>query len=161
MRWILWMLVLTVLLAGGSAQAQMRRGRGPAPDVLERLERMSPDERQRFLDRLPPGRRAHIEERLRWYETLSPEERRRLRQGFRRFRQMPPERQEEARTLFRRFQTFPEPRRRMMRMEVFRLRQMEGERRDRRMNSPEFRERFFPREREMIRDLLELVVPTL
>ena len=75
------MALASVLLA---AQPPPRRPLWPPHDLtmLDRLERMSPEERQRALEKLPPERRQRIEERLRRYESLTPEERERIRRQF-------------------------------------------------------------------------------
>jgi len=63
------------------------------PTVLDRLEQMSPAERQRVLDRLPPERRSRLEERLAAYDRLPPDERERLRRQYERFNSLSPEQQ--------------------------------------------------------------------
>src|SRR5215467_11793844 len=82
----------------------------PGPNkqaALERFSRMTPDERQRALDRLPPERREKIEQQLRQYNSMSPVERRQLEA----FRDLPPERQETVRRIYRRMNNLPEDRR--------------------------------------------------
>lgn len=146
-----------VLLAGGIwAQAPHGRQRGPNPDILQRLERMSPEERRRVLDRLPPGRRARIEQRLRDYEKLSPQERRRLRRQYGRFREMRPEEQDRARKLFRMFQQLRQDRRHAVRQEYMRLSRMNDEDRLARISTPEYRAGFTDDERRMIDEMLAL-----
>jgi len=127
-----------------------------AINMLERLERLSPEERRQLLDRLPPARRANIEARLRRYEALPPEEKDRLRRQYQRFRQLPPERQEAVRQLFRRLNELPAERRRALRNGVWQLQRLDETIRTRRMNSPAFRARYTPDEQQMIRDILEL-----
>ncbi len=151
--------ILALGLAGAPAVGQ---NRGPAlpprppNNVLERLERMSPEQREKVLSRLPPERRRRIEERLRWYDSLPPEERERLAWRYERFRQLPPERQQEVRQFFRRFGTLPPERRLALRQEARRLRFLPGPARQARINSPAFQNRYSPEERDMLRTILEL-----
>lgn len=123
------------------------------PTILDRLERMTPDERQRILDRLPPERRARVEARLRAYEGLSQADRDRLRRQYDTFRALPPEQKANARRLFWQFLELPPGRRMVLRQEADRLSRMPWPRRQARMSSPEFARRYTPEEREILRVL--------
>jgi Protein of unknown function (DUF3106) len=123
------------------------------PNVLDRLEQMSPQERQRVLDRLPPERRRRLEERLEAYDRLPPEERERLRRQYERFNSLTPEQQRAARFLFRRFAALPPERKQVLRQEAHRLSQMTFAQRQRRMASPEFQDRYPVEERQILRAL--------
>jgi hypothetical protein len=141
-----------------AAQPAQRLPLRPPRDltILDRLERMSPEERRRALEKLPPERRQRIEERLRQYESLTPEERERLRRQFERFRQMPPERQQALRELYQRFRELPVERRRAVRRGVWELQRLGEARRQVRLSRPWFRNRYRPEELEMVRELLEM-----
>jgi hypothetical protein len=151
---------VVMALASGllAAQPPQRRPLWPPPNptVLDRLERMSPEERRRALEKLPPERRQRIEERLRQYESLTPEERERLRRQFEQFRQMPPERQQALRELYQRFRELPEDRRRAVRRGVWELQRLGEARRQFRLSRPWFQNRYSPEELEMVRELLEV-----
>lgn len=136
-------------------------GLHPPPNIamLDRLERMSPEQRQRFLDRLAPERRQRLQSLLRRYESMTPEERDRVRHQYGWFHQLPPERQEAARQLFRRFNELPEDRRRAVRHGVWELRRLDDSIRQRRLNSAAFRTRYSPDEQQMVRDFLEVMPP--
>jgi hypothetical protein len=153
-------IVVAMALASGLLVAQPPRRAPLFPpqdlNALDRLERMSPDQRQRVLEKLPPERRQRIEARLRQYESLTPEERERLRRQFERFRQMPPERQQALRELFRRFRELPEDRRRAVRRGVWELQRLGEARRELRLSRPWFRNRYSPEELQMVRELLEM-----
>ena len=139
-------------------------GKGPgskawkAPPVqgqflLERLNRMTPEQRQRLLSRLPPERRRIVEERLERYNSLPAEQRLRLRNRYETFRHMPAEKQDETRRLFREFRELPQDRRLALRREIGRLRLMgEAERRDR-IESEPFKNRYSAAEQRIIREL--------
>lgn len=113
-------LALLILAFGAllpaAAQVRPRRAaQGPPPHVIrevERLQRMSPEERRRELDRLPPARRRQIEERLGRLNTLSPDQREQLRDRFQRFQRLTPERQAAVRDEIRRLRGLPPAERR-------------------------------------------------
>lgn len=159
-------LALAVLLGSG-AFAQQPPGPRPRPGppiwpapavrLLDRLSRMTPEERDRFLENLPPERRRRIERRLELYNRLSPEERRRLRERYQRFSELPPERQDAVRELFRRFSSLPPERRPLVRREFLRLRRMSEPERRARLNSPALREFFSPAERELLADMTSVL----
>ncbi len=144
---------------GAEREPGMPRPPGPGGEMLDRLGKMSPDERRRALENLPPERRQRIEERLERFESLPPEQRERLRRQYQRFRQLPPERQEAARRLFRDFTGLPEDRRRALRQEARRLERLDEPARRARMSSEEFQSRYNPHEQEMLRDLVDLTAP--
>jgi hypothetical protein len=154
---------IVMLLGAGLALAQPARSPAIAPPpnlaLLDRLERMSPEQRQRALDRLPPLRRERIEARLRWYRNLTPEERNRVRRQFEWFRQLPPEKQDAVRQLSRRLNQLPENRRRAVRRGVRELQMLEEPRRQFRLSRPWFRNRYSPEELEMVQELLEVLPP--
>ena len=81
--------VLTVILTAGLAaqpagRVAPRKG-GPLPlprpgaAVIERWTNMTPEQRSKALDKLPPQRRQKIEQQLERYQNMSPEEREQLR----------------------------------------------------------------------------------
>ncbi|MDX2151068.1 MAG: DUF3106 domain-containing protein [Bryobacteraceae bacterium] len=151
--------LILVVLAGVlaiplSAQPRRARLRQPiSPQAIERWQRLTPEERQRALDRLPPERRRMIEERLREYNSLSDEERERLADRYEEFRKLPPREQREMRRLFQTFRDLPPARRRVVRMEVEFLRGMAPEQRRARLAGDSFRERFSADEQKLITGL--------
>jgi len=161
-----WLLVATLAI-GAAASAQPRKpgprhhGKGPPPNfsALDRLNRMPPRQRERMLDRLPPERRHEVERRLREFNDLPPGEREALRQRFESFQRLPPERQDEARRVFRRFSELPEDRRRAIQDEIDSINRMTPEERSKRAGSAEFREKFSPQERRLMREMWETFRP--
>ncbi|SRR5579884_2363494 len=126
---------------------------GPRAQMLERLDRMTPEQRERVLERLPPERRQRVEQQLEQYHNMTPEQRERLQQRYQWFSQLPPERQEAIRKGFQRFQKLPAERQGAVREEVQRLNALPEAEREERMNSDEFRSRFNKREQQIIRDV--------
>jgi len=176
MRWIVTPVLAAALGAGflvSPAQAQFRpKGglvfprKGPAgreatqfQKQLEKFQRMTPQQRRRALDSLPPERRELFERRLEEYRSLEPTERQRLARQLDNFRQLPPERQKAIRQMRRKLADMPAARRRLMAGEIQELRGLGEEARRERLNSPEVKERFSEEEREMLQDLSSVLEP--
>jgi len=126
---------------------------------IDRWNRMSPEERERQLAKLPPERARLIRERLRQYNQLPPEEKEALRENYERFSQLPPEKQEVVRRRMREFRELPQARRLAIRHEIEALRALPESERRARMNSEAFRTQFSPPEQQIIRDVTENVAP--
>lgn len=125
----------------------------PGPAAIERFNNLPPGQRERLLERLPPDRRRAFEDRVERYNRLSPEEKERLQDRYDRFRQLPPDRRDEARRVFSRFRQLPEERQALIQTEIQALGKMAPEARQDHTDSAEFREKFSPEERRIIRDL--------
>src|SRR5579884_1737175 len=137
-------LALSVCAPAASAQddasgREMRRAQRSPIDQLDRLMRMSPEDREKLLSTLPPMRRRNIERRLERYSRLSPEQRELLRSEYRWFHDLPPDKQIQLRRAFARFALQPPDRQDAMRAELEQLRSMPPAQRWERMGSPEFR----------------------
>lgn len=122
---------------------------------FDRLDRMSDDDRQRALERLPPARRQRIEDGLARYRSMDPESRERLR----RFEGLAPEQKDSIRQNFRRMQELPQDRRVMVRRELQRLRAMEPAAREGAMQTDAFRRRFDENEQALIRETIANLPP--
>src|SRR5690349_15193242 len=101
MRRVIITAVAASLIAGvGAAQSRPARGEargrlGPPPGAaIERLNGMTPQQRQRALDRLPPDRRAQVEKRLERYNALPADVKERLREQYTEFQKLPSEKQQ-------------------------------------------------------------------
>ena len=137
-------------------EAQRGRPRSPM-DQLDRLMRMSPEQREQLLSRLPPQRRQNIERRLERYSRLSPDQRELLRAQYNWFHNLPPEKQFDLRKAFARFANQPPERQDVMRAELEQLRVMRPPQRWEAMGSPDFRDRFNPNERDIIGRIVDLM----
>src|SRR5215472_13386881 len=69
--------------AGAPAAGKNRR------TILDRWNRMSPEEQQKALAKLPPDRRKKFQEQLDQYKSLTPEQRRDMRARLQMFNQLP------------------------------------------------------------------------
>jgi hypothetical protein len=147
--------------AAPAASAQSRRPpkglQPPGHLVTERLSRMTPEERERTLSKLPPERRQAVEQRLEKYNSLPEPAKQRLREEYNVFQQLPPEKQDQMRALFKEFNGLAEQRRKSVRRELLRLRNMPPDRRMRRMGSEKFKAGYSDSERLLMGNLLTLL----
>jgi len=142
--------------------AQIRRpglnksGTRKGKAALERLHNMSPAERRRALEKLPPDRKRTVQQRLDEYDRLSEADRAKLAERFENFSELSPEKQESVRKMFRRMVTLPPERRQVLRRELNQLHRLPEDERRARIASQEFRESFNPSEREILEELSAL-----
>ncbi len=145
----------------GGARMRARKGfgakKGPGNfrNRLEALERMTPDEQERFLNSLPAQRRAEAQRILAKWREMSPQERARARQTLGAFQQLAPERQRRIRALYLQFNALPAERQPMLRAELRRLRLMDRTNSQIRLHSKAFRDRYTPAEQQLLADLSE------
>jgi hypothetical protein len=126
------------------------------PHPIEKLRQMSPEEREKALENMPPARRQMMEDRLERWERMPPRRKKRLEGSLTNFQQMKPEQQQTLRQLAKRFQqTMPEEKRVEGRRTLAMLRRLDPERRKRVLHSPRMRERFTEAERELLREMAE------
>lgn len=138
------------------AEAQRRPAQPkvrPKDRPLDRLQRMTPVERKRALEDLPPARRRQLEQRLERFDHLSPEDRARVD----RFREFSSDRQQSVRRAFGDLNQMRPRRQDTVRRELRDLRGLSEADRRSRLDSSDFRERFGPREREVIEQLSDVV----
>jgi len=127
----------------------------PLENSIDRWNRMSPEERERELAKLPPARARLIRQRLRRYAQMNPEEQQALRKRYKTFSELPPEKQQVIRQRVLELRGLPPGRRLVVHKEVEQMRAMPEGQRDARFNSPDFRNRYSPEEQQIIHDLTE------
>ena len=127
---------------------------------VDKFNRMTPDDRQKALEKLPPERRKKIEDQLNWYNSLTPQQRVQLRSRLQAFNQLPPEKQNQTRRLFRQFGELPQERQEPVLKEFENLRVMPEAERRARINSDEFRNKYNSHEQKILGDLSGLLSPT-
>jgi hypothetical protein len=151
--------------AGGNRAGMRGAGPGPranaqgaargGPNALDRWNRMSPEQRQRALEKLPPERRKQLEDRLERWNQLPKEQQERLRERYERFSSLPADKQQLVRQQYNRFRQLPPERQQELNREYAQLRDLPGPQRQERLNSDEFRSRFSPEDQQILRDLSE------
>ena len=163
-----------VLLLGLTASLPAQHAMGHAPPkaaapgnpgagknrrtIVDRWNRMSPEERQKLLAKLPPDRRQKIEEQLNQYKNLTPEQRRDMRSRLQMFNQLPPEKQTQARRVWAQYGRLPQDRQPLLRNEFENLRSMPEAERNARVNSDEFRSKYNAGEQSILRDFSGLLI---
>ncbi|HLY19790.1 MAG TPA: DUF3106 domain-containing protein [Bryobacteraceae bacterium] len=147
---------MALLLAVTAAQpALCQRQNRQEEFPIDRWNRMSPEQREKELAKLPPERARLIRQRLRRYNQMNPQEQQALRERYRTFSEMPPAKQEIIRSRLKEFRQLPVERRPIVHHEVEGLRAMPDAQREGRLNSDEFRGRYSQQEQQIIRDLTE------
>ncbi|MEZ5402222.1 MAG: DUF3106 domain-containing protein [Bryobacteraceae bacterium] len=136
-----------------------RRNPAQLKKQIKRINGLTPEERSRLLERLPPERRKEAEKRLQRFNDLKPDEQDRLLRQYSAFQDESPERQHEVRRLWSRFNQLPDDRKPVVRDEVQSLRRMAPEERSDRMESTEFRDKFDAKERRFLGDMAKTFEP--
>ena len=131
-------------MAGPAKQGPAGKGLG-APAV-QRLANMTPEERKKALQKLPPERRKQLEARLRVYGKLTPAQKGKI-------HGLSPEQQAHLRKLYQRFNNFPPERQGELRAETQKMQNMSDAERRAHMNSDEFRNRYNQREQSLLSEL--------
>ncbi|HLK35018.1 MAG TPA: DUF3106 domain-containing protein [Terriglobales bacterium] len=140
-------------------KAKQPKGGKNAETPIDEFMRMSPEERQKALNRLPPAQRKRLQERLQRFNQLPPGEQQTLKGMYNRLNQLPAERQQVVRRSLNQFTEQPGDSKQAIRQELKSLGQMSPQERDARMASPEFRARFSQNEQGIIRNMSELLPP--
>ncbi len=149
------------LVADPQPQAKLlRKGLGQPPHpqalVIEKLRRMTPEERERVLRDMPVGRRQMLERRLEQWNRLDSGQKKKLEGSLESFRTLTPEQQQTVRGLFRKFsETMPEEKRGDGRRMLARLRNMEPDERKALLSSPRAKARFSESERDLLAEMAE------
>lgn len=129
---------------------------GPA-NALDRWNRMTPEQRDRAMAKLPPERQQRIRERLERFNALPERERNRLRARYDAFAKLPPEKQQLLRNDIQELGRLPGERRPVVAREFNRLRRMSEAEREARIESEDFQKTFNPAEQKILTGLAENV----
>src|SRR5258708_7654482 len=93
-------------------------GHGNGERAVDRLSRMTPEERQKSLSSLPPARRQRIEQNLREFQTMPPAQQDRVRGRKELLDSLPPQRQNQVRRSVQQFLNMPEERQTVVNQEM-------------------------------------------
>jgi hypothetical protein len=141
----------------GRAPAVRQPQRGPRTPIQE-FETMSPEQRQRALNRLSPGERRKLQERLDRFNQLPEDQRRTLTNLYNRLHQLPPDRQDSVRIAINRFSEQSPDRQVAIRQELRKMAALSSEQRRQRMKSSDFREAFSKKEQDILKDMTPLLL---
>jgi hypothetical protein len=144
--------------ARGGAQAP-KPDNHPGEQKVDRLMKMTPQQREQALRNLPPVRRANIQRRINEIEKLPPAIRTRVRTRQELLNSLPPQRQNQVRRSVQQFVNMPDERRGVMTQELNRMAPLTDEDRRAYMNTEEFRNKFSAREQQMLSHLAEITPP--
>ena len=153
---------------------QQRRGPGPLgargrplppppPQLLERLSKLPPEERERVLEnnrrfrQLSPAQQALLLKRLQQFQKLSSEQRELIEQRLAIFNNLTPRQQAKARRLYENVWSKLTAERRRALLEEFRqLRALHPPEREQRLASDDFQAHFNAEERDLLQQLIDL-----
>ena len=127
----------------------------PGASVARQLMQMTPEQRERALEKFPPARQAQIRQRLERLDNLPPQQRQRMIQQYDVYSNLPPEKQILVRRQIQSFNQLPEERRQALSPELQKLRRMPEDERQARLASEDFKNKFTPAEQQMLGDISE------
>jgi hypothetical protein len=173
-RWPIagWLLLAAapVLMAGPETPAKVRAAPPPRPaappkggakinnpgaSMVQRLMQMTPEQRERALEKLPPAQQAQIRQRLERFDSLPQQQRQRMIEQYRQFSSLPPDTQRLVTSEIQAVNHLPEDRGPIVRAELQRLRRMPDNQRQARLASDDFKNKFTPAEQKMLEDISE------
>jgi hypothetical protein len=120
---------------------------------LQRLLQMTPEERDRAIQRLRPPQRERARQMLERFDRMPPLQRERLMWQLSAFAALPRETQDLLRRQIFAYNHLPEDRVQALGPELRRLARMRDEDRGARLASGEFKEQFSPAEQQLLADL--------
>ncbi len=139
-----------------ATQEQRQPDALPGERQLDRLLKMTPEERERALQNLPPAQRQRLVNQLNAVGKWPTVEQNRARARLERLRSLPPQRQNQVRRSLNLFQQAPEDRQRQMAQELRRMGPMPDDERRAYMNTEEFRNRYSANEQQIMSNLAEI-----
>jgi hypothetical protein len=144
--------------ARGGTPAPQAKGAGRLVNpgnVATRLFRMTPEERDRVLEKLPANQQENARKTLAWFDSLPKEQQANQLRRLEHFAQLPPERKAEVKQMVMAANQLPPPRRVALGQALLRLQGMTDEQREAALNRPAFQSRFSPEEFKIISGLAD------
>jgi len=142
--------------AGRASQPQPQPDNHPGEQMLDRLLKMSPEQRQKALQNLPPERRQNIERRLNEIQKLPPAMQNLTRTRLEMLNSLPQPRQNQVRRSINQYAAAPPDRKAQINQALQRISTLPDEDRRAFMNTEEFRNRFSANEQQIIGNLSEI-----
>jgi len=119
------------------------------------LYRMSPEQRDRALEKLPLKQQENLRKQLEWFDNLPKEQQQNQLHRLDRVAQLSPEKQAEVKGLIVEANSLPGPRATAVRQALFRLQQMSDQERETTLRRQAFRDRFSTEELRIITGLAD------
>jgi len=129
--------------------------------VATRLFRMTPEQRERALEPLPPDRQAAFRKTLEWFDSLPKEQQEMQIHRIERFDALTPEKKAEFRQLLMALNQLPGPRQNAIGRELYLLQEMPDKQRENTLKNPRVQERFTPEELRILNGLADAWNPPL
>jgi hypothetical protein len=126
---------------------------GTPGNPVERLMAMTPEQRERVLEKLPAAQQANLRARLDRFDKLPPEERARLNQMWSTFNNLPADKKAIVTRQIQAFNAMPDDQRQVLGPILQRLRRMPEAQRQTLLESEEFKNRFSSSELQMLSDI--------
>jgi hypothetical protein len=108
----LWAQSRKAAVAPRKPPAPPKRPQANPAKELDRFAKMSPEDRENALSKLPPQRRAAVEQRLAHYQTLTPEQQEKFKQRLEMMQSLPKDRQDAVRQKIQELRALPPAERR-------------------------------------------------
>jgi len=124
-------------------------------NVVTRLFRMTPEQREQALEKLPPQQQENFRKVLEWFDELPKEQQAIQIRRIERFDQFSPEKKAEVKQLVKAASQLPPPRQAAVRQALFRLQQMSDQERENTLRRPQFQARFSPEELRIVTGLAD------
>jgi Protein of unknown function (DUF3106) len=143
---------------GGGSAGGVPKGAGKLPvpgNPIERLRAMTPEQRERAIEKFPPDRQAQIRKGLENFDKLNEAQKQRQLQELDEFYKLPPDKQQLVRQQRQAFNELPDDRKIAVRAAYANLSNMTSEDRAARLARPQFQQRFSPEELQILSVLSE------
>jgi hypothetical protein len=123
------------------------------PGLAQRLLQMTPEQRDRALEKLPPQQQAQVRQQLQRLDNLPQAEKDRIARQARGLDSLPPPQRRLVTQQLNAFNKLPDDRILPVRRALVTLMRMPEEQREARLNSDAFTHNFSPEEQGILRDL--------
>jgi len=124
-------------------------------NVATRLFRMTPEQRERALEKLPSQQQESFRKVLEWFDQLPKEQQAIQIRRIERFDQFSPEKKAEVKQLVKAASQLPPPRQAQVRQALYRLQQVSDQERENTLRRPQFQARFSPEELRIVTGLAD------
>jgi hypothetical protein len=117
---------------------------------MDALRSMTPEQRERVLEKFPPTQQAKMREQLAKFDSLPEAQKQRQLQFYDEFWKLAPDKQSMVRTQIKAFEQLPDDRKLAVKNAYARLSRETPEGRADILNRPNFRNRFSPEELQIL-----------
>jgi len=133
---------------------------GSAPQTVDKLSRLSPEDRRKALASLPAQRRQNIAKRLDEIDKMPPAQQERVRARLEKLNALPPDQRARVRRSMQEFAALPQERKQVLNRGVKQLAALEPASRERYLAAAPFKDQYTESERRMMLDLAEVAPNT-